>query len=279
MYTVGPLVAMWSDPFGLTKHRMVVAEATPLIVHPSTEAVSDRVISREWEDPPVRPPVSKPWPTGFEFYALRDYVSGDDPRRINWRATAKSLDLETGAGRYLVRESEQGITDHVSIFLDTDAEWHSPGTPSETFETGVKAAASLGVKHLKDGFSVTLEANGARLAANLRGETSRLPFLDKLAAVERERVPLARAIDRLLTTGRRNSHNVIVTPHLDPASATRLRLVMDRGTSLLLVVLLWEDSDLLTLHRAGSLGCNVVELNPKMALDRVFQRVVGMARR
>ena len=118
--------------------------------------------SREWEDPPIRPPVSQPWPTGFEFYGMRDYVDGDDPRRIVWRKTAQMLD-EHGNGRYLVRESEQGITDRVNLFLDTDAEFHSPGDPSETFELAVRVAASLGARHLNDGFSVSVDVNSARL--------------------------------------------------------------------------------------------------------------------
>ena len=85
VFDVGPLVAEWSDPFGLTRHRVQLLEPASLIVHPSTEPVTDRVVSREWEDPPLRPPVSKPWPTGFEFYGMREYASGDDPRRIVWR--------------------------------------------------------------------------------------------------------------------------------------------------------------------------------------------------
>ena len=60
---------------------------------------------------------------------MRDYVPGDDPRRIVWRATARTLDPVSGTGRYLVRESEQGITDRVLLLIDTDRAQHSPGRP------------------------------------------------------------------------------------------------------------------------------------------------------
>jgi uncharacterized protein (DUF58 family) len=249
------------------------------VVHPSIEPVHDRVISREWEDPPVRPPVSKPWPTGFEFYGMRDYVNGDDPRRIVWRKTAQSLDLETGEGRYLVRESEQGITDRVTIVLDTDAEHHSPGEVSETLEMAVRAAASLGKQHLDDGFSVSLEVNSKRMAADLRGKRSQIPLFDELARVEREKAPLAGVLDRLLAGGRRNSHFVVITPHLERAVATRLRLLLQRQVSMLLVLALWEDTDPLVIHNAGAVGCNVVELTPKVAMDRAFLRGVKMGAR
>ena len=277
VYRVGPLVAEWSDPFGLTKRREVLSEAEEIIVHPSIELVHDRVTSREWEDPPIRPPVSKPWPTGFEFYGMRDYVPGDDPRRIIWRKTAQLID-ENGQGRYLVRESEQGITDRVNLFLDTDAESHSPGKYSETFELCIRACASLGVKHLRDGFSVTLQSNSERLANMLRGRRSEITMLDHLARVEREKVPLAKALERLLLDARRNSHNVVITPHLEQATASRLRLLLERGTSILLVHAVWDDTEPLSLHRAGSLGCNVIELTPNAPFERLFQRVVGAKR-
>ena len=42
------------------------------------------------EDPPMRPPVSKPWPSGLEFYGMREYVPGDDLRHVHWRSSAKA---------------------------------------------------------------------------------------------------------------------------------------------------------------------------------------------
>ena len=274
-YVVGPLVAEWNDPFGLTRRRVLLDEPVPLIVHPSTELVNDRVISRAWEDPPIRPPVFKPWPTGFEFYGLRDYVSGDDPRRIVWRATARTLDVEAGTGRYLVREAEQGITDRVNIFLDTDRGSHSPGDISDTFELGVRTAASLGVKHLQDGFGVSVNTNSAPLASNLRGRRAQVELLDHLAGVEREGTKLASALERLMLDRQGRSHNVVITPHLDRDAATRLRIVLDRGTSVLLALLVWEDTDPVTIHRAGTLGCSVVELTGGASLEKVFVNALG----
>ena len=277
VYKVGPLVAEWSDPFGLTQRREVLAEAAEIIVHPSTELVHDRVTQREWEDPPIRPPVSKPWPTGFEFYGMRDYVSGDDPRRIIWRKTAQTLD-EHGNGRYLVRESEQGITDRVNVLLDSSSSFHSPGRPSATFELAVRVAASLGTKHLDDGFSVNVDVNSERVAARLRGRGHRIRLLDALARVETEAVPLEQALGRLLIDPSRNAHNVLITPHLEQATASRLRLLLERGTSLLIVHLLWDETDPVSLHRAGGLGANVIEVSAQNPLELVFRRVVGAGR-
>jgi uncharacterized protein (DUF58 family) len=274
VFEIGPLAAAWSDPFALTRRRQRLAEPVQLIVHPRIELADDRVLSREWEDPPMRPPVTKPWPSGFEFYGLRDYVNGDDPRRIVWRATARSLDLETGEGRYLVRESEQGITDRVSLVLDTSATAHSPGDPSETFETAVRVIASLASKHLKDGFTVTVHANDGVLLRPVRGQRDAVPLLDELSRVGPGAAPLRDAVGRMLGNARRDTHIVVVTPHLDLDVVRRLRLLMDRAVSVLLVMVVWEGSDPVSMHRAARAGCNVVELDSGAPLTRVFRHVV-----
>lgn len=162
VFRIGPLVARWGDPFGLTERETVLADQVELLVHPSIEPVADRPLTRLWEDPPIRPPISKPWPSGMEFYGMRDYRPGDDLRRVVWRAFART-------GRLLVREAEQGITDRITMVLDTARRSHTPGDPSDSFEAGVKAAASLGIRHLGEGYSVTLEGNAERLAGPLRG--------------------------------------------------------------------------------------------------------------
>jgi uncharacterized protein (DUF58 family) len=268
VYEVGPTTARWSDPFGLTTQEQELAKPTKVIVHPATELVHDRILTRMWEDPPIRPPSSKPWPTGFEFYGMRDYVRGDDLRRVVWSAVAKT-------GRMLVRESEQGITDRVSIVLDTNREWHKPGEPSDTFETAIRVAASIGVRHLSDGFSVNLSTNDKRLGENLRGPRARYAMLDELAFVGMSKTPLSAISQTLLADARRGSHFVIVTPHLDQSMATRMRLVLERGASVVVVKIVWDESDPMSLARAVSLGCQVVQVPLDSSIEASFTHQVG----
>jgi uncharacterized protein (DUF58 family) len=271
VFTVGPLVAEFSDPFGLTKRRQQIAATTTIIVHPRIDPVIDRISSREFEDPPMRPPISRPWPTGFEFYGMRDYQDGDDPRRIVWRALAQY-------DKYLVREAEQGITDRVNIYLDTDAEFHRGSGGEDSFEAAVNIAASLGVRHLADGFSVCLDTNSTRLLKNFRGNGKRIPLLDQLSAVTTEKASLSGALDRLFSDPQRNAHNILVTPHITQASAARLRLLLQRGGSLILVLVVDDDTDPMTMHRAGGLRCNVVEARTGVPLQAVFQHVIAATR-
>lgn len=268
VYAIGPLTAVWSDPFGLTRRRMTLTAPNQVIVHPSTEMVHDRVLSREWEDPPVRPPISKPWPTGFEFYGMREYVPGDDPRRIVWRATART-------GKYMVREAEQGITDRITLIIDTDRKSHSEGEPSETFEAAIRVAASLGVRHLKDGFGVSVDTPEGRVADSYRGGRLQVRLLDDMARMQLTRTPLSKALDRTLVDPHRDSHCVLISPHLDARSATILRLLIERGGSIVFVHLMTEDSDRDSLNRAAAVGCQVVELDPSAPLESAFRRGVG----
>ena len=267
-YTLGPLVARSGDPLGLSQKEHVLCEPYEVLVHPAVERVQDRPLTRLFEDPPIRPPVSKPWPSGLEFYGMRKYTPGDDIRRVVWRAYART-------GQLLVRESEQGITDKITIVVDQDRRTHSKGFPSESFETAIRAAASLGVRHLREGYSVTLEGNARRQLPALRGGTAQIRFLDALARMELGKEPLTEAITRMLSDPSRDTHVVILTPHLDPDAAGRLRLLVERGVSVLLAALLWDESGHHTIATAAALGCQVVEVRPNTPLARAFRREVG----
>jgi uncharacterized protein (DUF58 family) len=272
VYQLGPLVARWGDPIGLTQREMVLAPSFELLVHPSTESVSDRPLTRQWEDPPIRPPVSKPWPSGLEFYGMRDYVPGDDLRRIVWRAVART-------GRVLVREAEQGITDRITIILDTDRSSHTHEDPSESFEAAIRVAASLGIKHLGEGYAVSVDTNDGPLTKALRGPGSPTQLLDSLTRLGFGREPLSRVILRLATDPRRDAHNILITPRLEASVAAQLRLLLNRGVSVLVVALLWDEGAEETLNTAAALGCQVVELRPNESIAAALTFEVGAGRR
>jgi len=274
VYQVGPLVAVASDPLGLCQRETVVAEPFELLVHPRLELVEDRPLTRQYEDPPKRPPVSKPWPSGMEFYGMRPYVAGDDLRRIVWRASART-------GTIMVREAEQGITDKVVIILDTNRGSHSRDGEgiSESFEMGVRAAASLGVHHLRGGYQVTVHANKAPMTRWLRGPAEQLLLLDALARVETDRAPLGDVVLRMLAKPQRDAHHILITPRLGTAEAASMKLFLRTGVSVLVVALIWEEKDAETMGIAASLGCQVVGLRPGQDLGTALLHDIGAGNR
>lgn len=271
-YSLGPLVARSGDPLGFTQKEQTLCEPYEVLVHPSIEVVQDRPLTRMFEDPPIRPPVSKPWPSGMEFYGMREYTAGDDLRRIVWRAYART-------GKVLVRQSEQGITDKITLIVDQNRRPHSKGVVSESFEAGIKAAASLGIRHLREGYSVTLEGCNKREAGPLRGGNAQMALLDALARLELQNDTLTEPITRLLANAGRDSHIVIFTPHLEAVTAARLRLLVERGVSVLVAALVWTEEGHDTLGTAAALGCQIVEIRPGTPLAAAFRREIGAGRR
>ncbi len=273
VYTIGPLVAVTSDPLGLTERETLLAPEFELLVHPRIEHVSDRPLTRRYEDPPIRPPVSKPWPSGLEFYGMREYRPGDELRRIVWRASAK-------AGKLMVREAEEGITDAITIILDTDRGSHSwESDHSESFETGVRAAASLAVRHLREGYEVRSESNAGSLTRTLRGGNTQLEMLDAFARVDLTREPLRETVRRLLTDPRRDTHDILITPHLDEQTAAQLKFLLNKGVSLLVVALLWDERGHESLARAAALGCQVAGVEPGHDLASALLHDIGQGSR
>lgn len=267
-YKLGPLVARWGDPLGLTQREMILVPEYELLIHPNIENVSDRPLTRQFEDPPIRPPVSKPWPSGLEFYGMRKYAPGDDLRRVVWRAYAKT-------GVLMVREAEQGITDQITMILDTNRATHSQEETSESFEAGVRVIASLGVKHLSEGYNVQVITNEGPLTRKLRGPGSPMQLLDATARVEPGKKTVRDALMQLVMNNRRDAHNVLVTPRLSREDAAQLKLLVNKGVSVLVVALIWNEESEQTLSTAAVLGCQVVELRPGQSIAGALYTEVG----
>lgn len=271
-YTVGPLVARWGDPVGVTQREMELAPPFEVLVHPSIEPVVTRPLTRQWEDPPIRPPVSKPWHSGMEFYGMREYAPGDDLRRVVWQAYART-------GKVLVRESEQGVTDQVTVILDNHPHYHTREEPSESFETAVRAAASLAVKYLVDGYTVTVHVNDGPLIRPQRGSAAQIPVLDALARLEFGKAPITQTITTLAADPRRDAHTILITPRLGAKEAAQLKLLVNKGVAVQVVALIWEEEAEETLRTAAALGCGITELRPGQSIASALSVEVGAGRR
>jgi len=105
-----------------------------------------------------------------EFRGLREYRSGDDPRDIHWRSTART-------GEPVVREYDQDSAETLWIYLDTRDE------PGDHAEGAVETAASLAARAYHDGRRFALVTPGGQVGAGSgSGQLERL--LDVLARVD-----------------------------------------------------------------------------------------------
>ena len=55
------------------------------------------------------------------------------------------------------------------------------------------------------------------------------------------REPLTKVITRLIGDPRRDAHNILITPQLGQHEAAQLRLLLQKGVSLLVVALMWRE--------------------------------------
>ncbi len=85
-----------------------------------------------------------------DFFALREYQEGDDPRDIHWRKSARQ-------GRLVVRQHEDLRGRRMAVYLD-NREVRETLAPEELDqqERAVSLAASLAMHYIERGYSVTL---------------------------------------------------------------------------------------------------------------------------
>jgi uncharacterized protein (DUF58 family) len=135
-YRIGPLRARGIDPLGLGAEEAVFLVETRVVVAPVLEDM------RRVELTPRRTPAAfghiasrQPGP-GSDFWAVREYVAGDDVRRINWKATAR-LD------RALSNEYVGERSGDVVIVLDARRESFVGTTADNPIEHGVRAVLGI----------------------------------------------------------------------------------------------------------------------------------------
>ncbi len=159
-HAVGPLTLRAGDPFGLvTRHRatthvddvVVLPRRVPLDAH-------DRGGSAESG---ATVPAPQHVGVGEDDVIARPYVTGDEVRRLHWKATAHR-------GQLMVRQEEQQVNPSVLVVLDAGADAHDARRDRQgqwehapSLEWAVSACASL-VDHLAArGHVVHVEVPGA----------------------------------------------------------------------------------------------------------------------
>jgi uncharacterized protein (DUF58 family) len=128
---VGPLVVERSDLLGLARSRSEVGQPVTLRVYPRRHAVRLAGAGRsrhhhEGDPPPV------PVAGSMDLRALREYVVGDEPRHLHWKATART-------GQLMVREYVDPAQPWCVVVLDDRRAALHP----EAFEEAVEVAASI----------------------------------------------------------------------------------------------------------------------------------------
>jgi uncharacterized protein (DUF58 family) len=131
---LGPARAAVGDPLGLARRGHVVAPRDEVLVRPRVHPIVPPVLGagrRLAHDDDRGPRAAATDATG-EFLAVRPYETGDDPRRVHWRSSARTDDL-------MVRQFEAPRRGATLVILDT----RGSDAFDAAFERAVEAAASI----------------------------------------------------------------------------------------------------------------------------------------
>jgi uncharacterized protein (DUF58 family) len=148
-YRLGPLSITISDPFGLARVRIQAMGTHDLLVYPLVEELETWTGGLQGTGS-GESATRYLYRSAAEFYTMREYVTGDDLRRIHWPSVART-------GQLMIRQDEATRRSIATLFLDNRA--GSLGTSgSPGFERGVSVAASIGRQLLRAGFALTFSA-------------------------------------------------------------------------------------------------------------------------
>ncbi len=131
VYELGPLTVRLEDPFGLAWRLVAEAPVVALVVYPRMEVLDPLSPGRASRRNQARP-VTRTASTDADLYALREYHTGDDLRRVHWRATAKRDEV-------MIRHDDVPARSAATVVLDLRHDVHTPAS----LEAAISGAASV----------------------------------------------------------------------------------------------------------------------------------------
>ncbi|TLZ58537.1 MAG: DUF58 domain-containing protein [Methanobacteriota archaeon] len=138
----GPVIARSSGASGLEYEEAVIPIRTSIVVAPPLEDIRRANVQPRRTRRQLGQIPSRQIGAGAEFWGLREYVSGDETRRINWKASARF-------DRLVTNETQVERTGDAVIVLDAREESLVGPLARSTTEAGVRAALALASKILE----------------------------------------------------------------------------------------------------------------------------------
>jgi uncharacterized protein (DUF58 family) len=217
---IGPYSIVHGDPWSIVQRTAARVEGGVLMVHPRTVAVRRSALPALQQG---ESEAASRRSGDQHFYALRDYVLGDEPRTVHWRSSAR-------AGKLVVKQQVAPAPNHTMIVLDTDMSAYGSddqfgsGWIEERFETAVEVAASLAIAQADrvEQLHVVTTTRGASPASS--GAGGKKAFLDAFATATAV-PPVDTAPEEIVPLVRRTSCRLVMlvtgTPGLHVDGAMR----------------------------------------------------------
>jgi uncharacterized protein (DUF58 family) len=189
IFEIGPASIRCSDPLGLFPFSASSGLSARLFVYPSPGMIG------------IKTPGGIPLGTlitANPLYedltrcrSLREYHAGDEPRRINWKASARMIAGETGRPGLMVNEYESTVSFPLVIFLNLDPDEYPLKYRELYWERAIEAAAALCLMASRErqelGIILYTPRGGEPLSFISPASHTLIPILERLAALERPR--------------------------------------------------------------------------------------------
>ena len=277
-WPLGPLLTTRTDPFGVVRTTLPLGETTVVAVWPRTTELSVRGgLLGDIDHAGTGARLSSP-----DDAVLREYVAGDDPRRVHWPSAARQ-------GQLMVRTDEAAGVRPVSVVLDrgllpASGEHRSAaGLTSDDGEWAVELVASLATSFAGSGHPVrlvpTTSASPGDTAGFVSGTSGRTALLDSTIDLHGHRTA-ADAAEALSSTAhalrlsRVPGEVTVAVLAAQPEETLRelAALAADTSCWALVVASLHGDMDL-TVRALRTAGWRVAVTHPRTPHDQAWARL------
>ncbi len=249
----------------LTPHQRFVPHETRFIGIPIAEPIDDIEIHPKRTRAYAGVVRANQGGSGLDFFGCHAYSTGDDIRRINWRAYARTREL-------IVNEYEQERIADVTVFLDARERANPRIGKEKTFTYAVRAAASMAKYFIKQGNSVGLFIYGEYINWTFPGygKTQMRRILDSLARAEtsdKEVFDDLRAVPTRLFPPR--SQLVMISGSLDEHDVEVLGVLRAHGYQIIMIMpdMLPYEASQIEQSDAKDLALRIVTLRRRLIVD------------
>ncbi|MFN7949629.1 MAG: DUF58 domain-containing protein [Blastocatellia bacterium] len=200
-------------PFGFVERRRFIEASGEIIVYPQPQPLDDFYHLLPITQGQMESPLKG---SGSDLYAIRQYLTSDHLRHVDWKATARTAQLMV---REYTRDDDWRITiafDHYAIAETAEF--------SEKFEGAVTLAASLITHFMAEGAEVRLvtgrddlgfgrdEAHRYKLLRHLARLAPVTEKTEQAAKPEREETISWSLLERLPTLAADDQFRILITP-------------------------------------------------------------------
>ncbi len=273
-YAWGNITIRQLSPIGLAWHEWVINVSQKVSVYPDLLALKSLAIKLSLQSTgTIRQ--AKNLGMGTEFSELREYSLGDDPRLIDWKATAR---LNRPLIRVLEPEQEQTLI----ILLDRGRLMTAKIKGMLRFDFGLNALLSLTLAGINRGDRVGIGVFDRQMTVWIppqRGQQHLNKIIERLTPIQPEFLEpdYIHAVTTVVQQQSRRALVVIITDIVDAIASAELLGALARLTPRYLpfcVTLRDPQVDVI----ANSLNTNIIGgYNQAVALDLINQRKLAFA--